>query len=200
VMGTVAVPLLAVQAATVSFAVAGRLGIAAVQELPLYVGVTLTAPPVLVLIATAVSLSVPQALMVKVFSVQVDGSVRVMVPNLKTPVASTALSKLVEGVRVTFPQAAAVAIPCPNSMESLLTVIEPASVEPIVGTKITAARPSAILRLRVLLFFFVAGISSEPKFKVFIFFLLLSRFLVFFWFFYYLKMQLLLRKLRLRIS
>lgn len=51
--------------------------------------------------------------------------------------------------------AAVEVVPWPNSREFAdPIVIDAANVDPIVGIKITAARPRAILRLRVLLFSF----------------------------------------------
>ena len=111
--------------------------------------------------------------MVKVLVEQAEGiALKVTVFKVKDP-APDAFVKLAAGVIVKFPQAAVCEIPWPNSTAPLvLTVIDPARVEPIVGTKITAARPSAILRLRFLPFFFTTSSSSEPRFNAFISYLL----------------------------
>ena len=100
-------------------------------------------------------------------------------PSSRLPTEIEVNAKLPEDVYVVVgimlmesSHAAVAAAPWPNSTVQLPTEIVPASVDPIVGIKITAARPSAILRLRVLFFFFFTGSSSEPKFKVFISYLL----------------------------
>ena len=160
----------------VSLAVAGEVGIATVHELDVIVGVIARASFDLVLKSIKVFEESPNALMVKVFPEHAIGMTRVTVANLKDP-APDEFEKLVAGVRVKSPQAVACEIPWPNStVPPVLIPIVPANVDPIVGIKITAARPSAILRLRVLLFFFTTGSSSEPRFNAFISYLLFSRF------------------------
>ena len=94
---------------------------------------------------------------------------RLKVPSVRTDDGTTVMPSLSQDV---------VAVkPWPNStLFAVPIVMFPARVTPIVGIKITAARPSAILRLRFLLFFFTTGSSSEPRFNVLISYLL---FLVF---------------------
>ena len=94
---------------------------------------------------------------------------RLKVPSVRTDDGTTVMPSLSQDV---------VAVkPWPNStLFAVPIVMFPARVTPIVGIKITAARPSAILRLRFLLFFFITGSSSEPRFNVLISYLL---FLVF---------------------
>jgi hypothetical protein len=107
--------------------------------------------------------------MVNVLPEQATGiTLTVTVSKEKDP-ASDTFVKTAVGVRVKFPQAVVATRPWPNSTPaSLLIEIAPANTDPMVGIKITVARPSAILRLRVLLFFFTTGSSSEPGFKAFI--------------------------------
>jgi hypothetical protein len=63
-------------------------------------------------------------------------------------------------------QTVTVVIPWPNSTSVLaLITIDPASVVPIEVTKITAARPSPVLRLRKVLFFFITELSSALGFN-----------------------------------
>ena len=94
---------------------------------------------------------------------------RLNIPEVRTVDGTTVMPSLSQEIVVVDPWPNSTLLPVP-------IVIVPARVDPIVGIKITAARPSAILRLRFLLFFFTTGSSSEPRFNVLISYLL---FLVF---------------------
>jgi hypothetical protein len=128
--------------------------------------------PVPIICATLEAL---RTLNVKFFVAQPESTpVTVIDSRLNVPEART-----VDGTTVmpSLSQEVVAVKPWPNSMLFAVPIVMlPARVDPIVGIKITAARPSAILRLRFLLFFFITGSSSEPRFNVFISYLLFSRF------------------------